>query len=71
MIGDWSLELVTRSSQVYRDVVQLHPVQLRPPQQKNLLITAYMAVELAQINFGKGVAEIFKSSEAFLIVKKN
>lgn len=39
----------------------LHPAHLRPNRQKNLLIPAYMAAELAQIDFNKKAAEILKT----------
>lgn len=61
---DRSHGLVTGSPQIesdYRNVLLLHTVHLRPNRQKNLLIPAYMAAELAQIDFCKIAAEIFKT----------
>lgn len=45
---------------VYRNVVRLHSVHLRPSTKENLLIPAYMPAELAQIDFGKKGAEILR-----------
>lgn len=50
--------------------LQLDTFHLRPITAENLLITAYMPAELAQIDFGKKLIEIFKKSEKPFSIRK-